>query len=211
MAAGGMQAIGQYQGQQAQVAAANRSAASNYKYQMKVREQQWNRERLRYATQVSQYKETTAANQVAYSRAVADEQRRLNNAYKKAAFSNQNQLIQLTQQGGKMASAGAAGKSARRLDNDVVAAFGRNQAVMAENLMSAQTRFKSVGDSLGRELISANNRAFSDVAIAPEAGVAPPKPVMRQGPSPLGLIGGLTNAAIGGFNTADELTPGGIF
>ena len=93
MAAGGMQAIGQYQGQQAQVAAANRSAASNYKYQMKMREQQWNRERLRYATQVKQYNQTAAENKTAYSRAVSEEQTRLNNAYKLAAFSNQNQFI----------------------------------------------------------------------------------------------------------------------
>jgi hypothetical protein len=194
-------AIGQHQSASAAARAQNESAVSNYKYQMKIRAAQWNRERVRYANQISQYKQQTLANEEAYSRAVVAEQTRLNNAFKSAAFQNQSSLVQLTKLQGKQAASGATGKSAQRLDNDSLAAFGRNQAIMAENLMSAQSRYRTQNQSLRNELISANNRAFSDVAIAPEPGVAPPRPVMQSGPSSLSLIAGLGNSALQGVST----------
>ena len=89
--------------------------------------------------------------------------------------------------------------------------YGRGNAVMAENLMSAQTGFRNKTEGLNRELLSANRKAYSDVAIAPQPGVAPVRPVMTPGPSGLSLAGGLLGAATSGFNTADSLTPGGIF
>ena len=36
-----------------------------------------------------------------------------------------------------MAATGQRGRSANRLDNDIVSQFGRNQAIMAESLLSA--------------------------------------------------------------------------
>ena len=205
--AGALGAVGKFQGQQAQVSAANQATASNYKYQMKVRERQWNRERLRYAQQVNQYNQTIDENEAAYNRSVAGEQRRLNNAYKAASFSNQQALINLAQSSGKVAASGAAGKSAQRLDMDVVSAFGRNQAIMAENLLSAQTRNKVKTEALGRQLLSANNRAFSDIAIAPIPTIAPPRPVMQQGPSPLGLVADIGSSVIDGVTTGISLMP----
>lgn len=197
-------AVGSHQSASASARAQNKSAVSNYKYQMKIREAQWNRERVRYANQISQYKKQTLANEEAYSRASVAEQTRLNNAFKTAAFQNQSSLVQLTKLQGKQAASGATGKSAQRLDDNSLAAFGRNQAIMAENLMSAQSRYKTQSQSLYRELISANNRAYSDVAIAPEPDVAPPRPVMQSGPSSLSLIAGLGSAAASGFGAYND-------
>lgn len=197
-------AIGSHQSASAAARAQNEGAIKNYKYQMKIRAAQWNRERVRYANQISQYKQQTSANEGAYSRAAVAEQTRLNNAFKSAAFQNQSSLVQLTKLQGKQAARGATGKSAERLNDSVLSAFGRNQAIMAENLMSAQSRYKTQNQSLRNELISANNRAFSDVAIAPEPGVAPPRPVMQSGPSSLSLIAGLGSAAVSGFGTYND-------
>ena len=93
-----------------------------------------------------------------------------------------------------MAAAGRLGKSAERLDLDVVRQFGRNQAIQAESLLSAQYGLQNANRGIRRELLSANNEAFEKVAVQPKPGVAPPPPTMAQGPSPLSLVGGLLSA-----------------
>jgi len=204
VASGALSAVGQHQSASAAARAQNEASMGNYKYQLKVRENKWRRERERYAIQKTQYRQQLSENQLAASRAVTAEQTRLNNAFKSAAFQNQSQLVQLMKLQGKSAARGVRGKSTERLDNDVLSAFGRNQSIMAENLMSAQARYRTMGQSLQRELISSNNRAFSNVAVAPEVGIAPPKPVMQSGPSSLSLIAGLGQAAVQGYGAYKE-------
>ena len=106
-----------------------------------------------------------------------------------------------------MAASGVTGKSAQRMDNQIVSQFGRNQAIAAESLFGAQMAYKDRTASINRSLQSDNNKAYEKVAIQPQAGVAPPPPVMTPGPSGLGLIAGLGSAAIGGFDTYNSLKP----
>jgi hypothetical protein len=58
-----------------------------------------------------------------------------------------------------------------------------------------------------REVESSNKQAYEKVALAPQAGVAPPPPVMTPGPSGLGLAAGLVEAGVGGFSTYNDLKP----
>ena len=74
-----------------------------------------------------------------------------------------------------------------------MAAYGRNQAINAESLISAGNRMIFNNENIRRQQMSANNRAYSNVALRPVAGFAPPPPVMMPGPSPLGLIGGIAS------------------
>ena len=194
-------AVGQHQSASAAARAQNEAAISNHKYKLKVRENNWRRERERYAAQKSQYQQETGvggSNQLAAQRAQASNQQRLNNIYKKAGLTQQAQLVKLAQGSGLQAAAGRRGRSATRLDTNIVSQFGRNQAIMAESLLGAQFAARTRNDTIGRELMSANNQAFSNVAYAPEVGVAPPAPVMRSGPSGLGLMAGLMSAAVDG-------------
>ncbi len=210
-AASGIGAIGQHQSASAQAAAQNKAAVGNYKYQLKVRERNWDRERYRYNRQLVQYDTQVAENSLAAQRAYAGEQNNLNNVYKKASFKQQNNLVTLLQNSGKGAARGQVGKSAQRLDADLVGQFGRSQATAAESLMGAQLNYDDRVESLRREQIGANNKAYEKVAINPQEGVAPPPPVMTPGPSGLALAAGLGQAAIGGVSTANSLTPGGLF
>ena len=89
--------------------------------------------------------------------------------------------------------------------------FGRGQAVIAENLMSARNKYLDTTMDTNRELLSANRKAYQDVAIRPTPGVAPVRPTMTPGPSGLSLASGLLGAGMSGFNTFDTLTPGGAF
>ena len=193
-------AVGQHQSASAAAAAQNEGAIRNYKYQLKVRRKNWDRERERYAHQVTQYKGKTMENEAAAQRAYASEQTRLNNIYKKASFAQQDQLVKLAQGSGQMAASGRTGRSAQRLDTNVVSQFGRNQAIMAESLLGAQAAYDTRTGAIRRQQISQQNQDYSDVAYAPEPGVAPPQPVMRQGPSGLGLMAGLLGAGVDGIS-----------
>jgi len=211
MASGVMGSVGQHQSASAQANAQNAAATSNYKYQLKVRERNWDRERFRYNRQLVQYDTQVRENSLAAQRAYAGEQNKLNNIYKTAAVKQQGNLVALLQNSGKGAAAGRVGRSAQRLDSDLVGQFGRNQAIQAESLMGAQMAYDDRTGALRREQIGANNKAYEKVAINPQAGVAPPPPVMTPGPSGLGLASGLLSAGLGGVQTADSLTPGGLF
>lgn len=193
-------AVGQHQSASAAAAAQNEGAIRQYKYQLKVRRRNWDRERERYAHQVTQYKTKTLENEAAAQRAYVSEQTRLNNIYKKASFAQQDQLVKLAQGSGQMAASGRTGRSAQRLDTNVVSQFGRNQAIMAESLLGAQAAYDTRTGGIRRQQISQQNQDFSDVAYAPEPGVAPPQPVMRQGPSGLSLMSGLLGAGVSGVS-----------
>ena len=196
LASGVMGAVGQHQSASAQADAQNAAIASNYRQALKVREKNWNRERTRYAQSVAQYNMATDENLNAANRAYASEQQRLNNIYKQASFSKQDQLVKLAQATGRMAATGRRGQSVNRLDTDVVAQFGRNQAIMAQSLLGAQQAYDTRTDAIRRQQISANNQAYSQVANAPEPGVAPPRPQMVAGPSGLSLAANLGSAAV---------------
>ena len=207
MASGIAGSVGQHQSASAQAAASNEAARREYRYKLKMRQNNWERERERYSVGVANYRQAVADNAEAANRAYVGQQEKLNNIYRQASFQQQAQLVQLAQGSGRAAASGRRGRSAMRLDNDIVSQFGRNQAIMAESLLSANRGYRSATEAIRREQLSANNRAYSPVAIAPEADIAPPPPVMQAGPSPLGLIAGIGSAAVGGFKTFNSLQP----
>ena len=206
--------VGQFASGSAAASAQNSAARAQYAYQLKIRRNNWKHERQRYATKLGQYGNTLAENNAAAYRAYASEQRKLNDVFKKAAFTGINQKIEATKSYGKMAASGSLGKSAERVDDMIMMQLGMNQAVQAESLFSAQTAFKQSVGAVRRQQLSANNQAFSKVAVAPEPDVAPPPPAMAQGPSPLSLMGGLLGAGAD-FGTAmtnmKQPTPPGGF
>ncbi len=210
-AAGGIGAIGQHQSASAQASAQNAAAINNYKYQLKVRERKWDQTRHVYGRKIQQFEETVDENQMAAARGYAAAQRNLNNQFSQAAFNQEGRLAKLVRSQGNFAAAGRTGRSVDRLNAEQMMQYGRGNAVMAENLMSAQTGYRNKTEGLNRELLSANRKAYSDVAIAPQPGVAPVAPTMMPGPSGLSLAGDLLGAATSGVNAADQLKPGGLF
>ena len=204
-AAGGMSAIGQHQSASAQASAQNAAATSNYKYQLKVRERNWDREVHRYGRQLHQYDSQLQENSMAGQRAYAGAQRKLNSAYQQASFKQQANLVNLLKGSGRMANAGLTGKTADRLDNQIVSQFGRNQAIAAENLMGAGFAYDRQTASIRRDVESSNKQAYEKVALNPQAGVAPPPPVMTPGPSGLSLAAGIIEAGVDGFSTYNSL------
>ena len=202
-------AVGSHQSAQAQANAQNKAASNNYKHKMKVRGRNWDRERFRHNTKLVQNPRILSENALAANRAYASEQQKLNNIYKQASFRNQANLAQLVQGSDRAAAAGMTGRSAQRLDNQIVSQFGRNQAIAAESLFGAGMAYQDRVGSINRSLQADNNRAYQNVAVQPMPDLAAPPPVMTPGPSPLGLVAGIGGAALEGISTYNSLVPEG--
>lgn len=196
-------AIGGHQSAQAQADYQNESAIRNYKHALMVREGKWYNQLATYNNQRVDYSKTLTENNLAASRSYASEQERLNEQYKQAAFSNQGMLTQLLQSAGMAQATGQSGQSAQRQQVMQLAAYGRNNAIVAENLASAKNAMRMRNEQVWYQQKSANNQAWNNVSMAPVPDVAPPQPVMAPGPSGLGLAAGLLGAAaqgVGAFN-----------
>jgi hypothetical protein len=148
-----------------------------------------------------EYKKELQSNAEAANRGYVAEQTRLNEAFQAAAFQKQDQLMEMLK--GQGALGEMQGVSAGRLNQSVLAQFGRNNATIAANLSSARNAAVERQEDIRRQLMSANNKAFSQVALKPIAGIAPPKPVLSD--PTMGLVAGLAGAAAGGINTYNSL------
>ena len=204
-------AVGQHQSASAQAAAQNAAATNNYKYQLKVRERNWDNTRHVYNRKLYQYGQQIDENSLAAARAYSSAQRNLDEQYKSASFKSEANLAKLIRSRGNFAAAGRTGRSANRLASEQMMQFGRGQAVIAENLVSGMNKYNQTTMGINRELLSSNRKAYEKVAIQPQPTVAPAQPVMTPGPSGLSLASGLVSAGTSGFNTYDSLTPGGAF
>lgn len=199
-AMGGLQAVGSHQQQQAQANAANRSAINNYKYQLKVREQNWNRAKSNWENDKINFAETVADNEFAAMQGYADAQLQLNEQFKQAAFEEQGTLIKLLESTGEMAASGKTGQSAQRVDNSLMSAFGRNKAMRTASLVSSKQGYQQTVEDIQRAARDDNEMAFDQVAFAPQPDMAPQKPEMREGPSGLSLALGLAGAGLSGYS-----------
>ena len=204
-ATGALGAYGSYQSQQSAANAANKGRINNYKYQLQVRENNWMRAKSDWENDKINYEETVADNSFAAQEGYARAQRQLNEQFKESAFSEQGDLIKLLESMGTMRTTGQTGQSAQRVDNSMLAAFGRNNAIKAASLSSAKEGYQQQTEDIWRQQNDANENAFDNVAFAPQPDMAPPKPQLENGPSKLSLALGIGNAGLEGYGTYNQL------
>lgn len=184
---GAAQSIGGFFGARNEASQRNQAAARQYRQQLKIYEQEYKFAQQRYGAQLQQYgdqlRSIDEAAALGYSRA----QTQKNEALKAASFQTQDRLIQLARSTGSVSASGASGKSASRLDAGVMASFGRGQAKMAESLLSGDLRMQQDMQDITNQATSARNRAYSQVAIAPQKSKVPLSPTQVSGPNILDL------------------------
>lgn len=182
--------IASYSAQQAQVQQANAVAQQQYQYQ-----------HLAYKQSERNYKSQIELNAEAANRAYLQEQSKLTAEYRKAALESSELFAQSMRTQGTLLAAGRTGQSIGILANDADREYSRDLATLGLNLAYANQNYLITAEGIRNELTSANNMAASQRSLAPA------KPIMQSGPSPIGLIGGLAGAAIGGFQTYQQLKP----
>ena len=182
--------------------AANRASINKYNYETQLQSFK-NQERAAiYRQKLREYDANLLSFKEAAYAGYRREQERLNEVYEAARFTTQGQAVELLQKQGALNASGIAqGTSTRRAAANLVAQYGYNQAVLAQNIVGAHGRFSRSIEDINRQWQSAQNRAYSQVAIAPRFGPGPQAPEMVQGPSGLSLAAGLASAAVSGLTT----------
>ena len=198
-AQGAFGAIGGFQQTQAQ----NKAAIEQYKYALAQRKHDWMNRLSVWGHKRVDYFNQKDENYSAAGRAYAAEQTKLNEAYQSAAFQQQGALAELIQGRGSIAATGRTGRSVKKMDQAMLAAYGRNNATVAANLASARNAMIRKNEQTRQELRGANNKAWSEVALAPVLGVAPPRPQMVDGRGQLAM--GLLGAAVSGFGAFNSM------
>jgi len=188
--------------QQNQTNAANASSVANYKQQLRVREGNWKRATSRWENDKINFDEEVADNSFAAQQGYSDAQLQLNEKFKTAAFAQEGDLIKLLSGQGELAAAGRTGRSAGRVDDSMLAAFGRNNAARTASLVSSKQGYRQTTEELQRKQRDQNETAFDNVAFAPQPDAAPRAPKMQEGPSGLGLALGLAGVGMDAYGAA---------
>lgn len=192
--------IGGFMGQQNATNAANKARIEQYKYQLKIRQKKWASVLQDYTARRGQYDFGMKAADRSAARAYGAGMYNQSQAYKAANV----QLLGLTRalaaSTGSAAAAGKTGSNAARSDRMAEANFVRNQAMLAQNLLSG-AEAQSMNDlNIQDQLTSRRNQLYSTVQFAPEQPLAPMAPQMAAGPNPLGLMAGIGSTIVGGIN-----------
>lgn len=159
------------------------SAQNDYKYNLAIRDYD-------YANQVRQYNESERIyglqrgfNANAAAQAQANEDRRFQEILTGMAFDQQDMLVKMLQEEGAVSARGASGRSAAKSLGSVLAGYGRNQAIAAESLLSAQRETTAASrqialDRYGADLAAESRRMLKPLkAPNPVAPLAMPRAV----------------------------------
>ena len=204
-ASGAMGAVGQHQSAQAQADYQNETARRNYKYATQQRALDWQNQLSVWGVKRNEFQHQVNENFSAADRAYASEQTRLNEQFQAASLQKQDMMAKVIGLTGSNRASERSGVSAGRLDTEALAAFGRNQAIMTKNLVSARSAMMQRTYDNHLQLDAANRRAYNQVAVAPVAGIAPPRPTMVAGPSGMGLAAGILGGVASGIGTYHSL------
>lgn len=175
-------------------------AAYNTAFQNAMTEAANRRTEQMFGRQLGMVQEQFGYNRDAANRAYAAEQIRLNELFAQAAFQQQGALQNLVETRGANNATERYGKSAARANLvGTLGQFGRNQAIQAESLASAQSQSARNLDQTSRDLFNQNLNAWQQVAIAPTLQSAVPMPQAPSGFNSALMIGNSLMAGLGTY------------
>lgn len=208
-ASGAMSSIAGHNAEAARVSASNKQRKLQYKMDKAEYRRKTGVALNRYKLKTINYKRQLENNRRSFDNMQSDALRGLNQQAARQRVASEAMEIQKQRVTGAIAARNVTGKSAARLSGATLAQFGRNQAIMQQNLRNQVDEANIKIERGRRALNTANEAAYTDVAFAPTFGPGPVSPMMESGPSSLGLFGSLLGNAVSGVNTASSLTPSG--
>ena len=149
-------------------------------------------------------------------------QEKLNRAFAKQAFADQDQAVRLAQATGTQAAAGRTGVSASRFGIQNLAQQGRNNRIIAAEITGMIDDFDMQTKMNDRRSAHENYLVGQRAAILPRLGRTPQIPVMPEmrtfaavppmqrinKPSSAGLYMGLAQAGMSAYNTYNQFKKG---
>lgn len=165
------------QNQEANLGYLEQTAQNDYKYNLAIRD-------FDYANQVRQFNESERIyglqkgfNAMAQAQAQANEDRRYQEILTGMAFDQQDMLVKMLQEDGAVTARGVSGRSAAKSLGSVIASYGRNQAVAAESLLSAQRETTASSRQIALDRYGADLAAESRRMLKPMKAPAPMAPL----------------------------------
>ena len=149
----------------------------DWQYQLKIQDFEYASQMRQYAKSEQLYGQQLSYNNMAAAAAKEAETRRLEDATNEIAFQNQDIVIKAMESEGAAAVKGQQGRSAAKSDQVVLASLGRNQAILAESLLSARGETQAALKKIAADKFGADIAAEAARMLKPERLPQPPKPL----------------------------------
>jgi hypothetical protein len=168
-------------------------------YQNSVNQQRYQAEVQAYERSVVATKEQYRLNAESANRAYVSEQNKLRAEYQKAITEQQTLLTSSLQAQGTVLASGRTGQSVGLLMSDAERQYGRDLATLGVNLAWTENDFFNNTQAIFNEAQSQNNVVASNQMLKPSA------PIPVPGPSALGLVTGIAQGGLSGFQAYSSL------
>lgn len=144
------------------------SAASNFQYALQIRNLQQKQLNDQYGKSEKIYKTNIDLNAFQSAFAKENQARAVKEEAQKFAFANQDSILENLLGEATARARGQSGRSARKVGQAQLAALGRNQAGMAESLVSLQTNAAAALHQIDMQHLQADLNAFSARMLPPD-------------------------------------------
>jgi hypothetical protein len=195
----------------------------DYAYSLAIRDFDFKNQQRQFGESERIYGLQLGFNNQAQSVAYEAENRRMQEILTGMAFEQQDMLVKMLQEEGQLQAMGTSGRSAGKAIASAMASYGRNQAIMAESLVSANKESKISRRQIDTEKYGADLAAQSRRMLKPLKAPAPFAPLKvpraqlqmplapKKGPKPIkgtntsgGALGILTSAANAGLSAYSQ-------
>lgn len=186
-----------------------KTAQRDWQHSMAIRDYEYNMQMRAYNKSEQTYKQQLNFNNIAAQVAMESENRFLEEQRIATAFEHQDLFVQMLQAEGQAVASGQPGRSAAKAIQSILAQDGRNQAILAESLVSANKQYdvnmkKIATDKYGADLAADANRMLKpEMMPALPAPLALPRSIFqkiqkpRKPPAPVkGVVGSSFGADI---------------
>lgn len=153
------------------------TALQDWQYGLKIQDYEYRNQMAQFNKSEQTYKLQRQFNEIAASDARSSEQRKLQETFTEMAFDNQDLFVKMLQEEGNAMAMGQAGRSATKNLASVIAGYGRNQAIMAESLLSAEKQSSINMKKIATDKYGADIAADANRMIRPERLPSLPKPM----------------------------------
>lgn len=204
-----------------------KTAKQQANFQQRIQDYQFRSQLRQYKKSEQIYKQQLGFNEMAAYRAASGEARRMQDVVTEQAYQKQELFTSLLEAEGMQMARGVTGKSAAKGMQSILAQYGRNQAIMADSMVSANQEYRNNLQDISLARYSADLNARANRMLKPKelpgvpmpmkapktilqkpmAPMAPPRPIKgvntAVGGNWLGAIGGsIGNAGLGLAATA---------
>jgi hypothetical protein len=149
----------------------------DWEYNLKIQKQEYDFQRKQYNKSNEIADQQLTFNAMAQKVANEAEYRKLEDSTKEIAFQNQDIIIKAVQAEGAAAVKGQQGRSADKAGQAELASLGRNQAILAESLLSARADTEAAMKKVATDKFGADLAANAARMLEPERLPRPPKPL----------------------------------